>query len=592
MSLLPSLANLFAFYDGDPDSRRRVREAMSLSGDFERIASPYEGWVVGWARLPESEPLDRELSRFHLAFAEGRDSIADRRGTEPVEMAHLAQTTTDKPQELARFAGDFGFVHFRPRGRATVVRSCGGLAPFYFWRGGERTAISTLYTWLVRFLPLKLELDPLPNAIWAMGHPAFPGGRTFLMGVSIVPRGHAVSLGEGAPKVARYWDPRPDELPKRNREAEREHAERLRAILVAKLETELHPKSGNLLTLSGGVNSSCLAALATRTLGKKIGTFSVVPGREDLLAHEMSYIRPLVEHPNVERSWYLYADGSPMLDLFDEAPPVAFHVPHPALCKLRSIHREWPVRVLFGGEWADETCGSHFTSQDWKELVPLGHLAAGWLLGRMPVGPLDPLRVLKYRVRRAADPFATMPLFFSDEVLAEYRDWADARAQSVRADPRPFRHLSEHLNRNDGFLAMNWEVASALGVRRSFPFISRETLELTYSCRPEEMLGPKTKKLLRRALQGDVPHRNLYRPKKSRWGAALERPMVVWQQPLPPVLGSLLRSEWMPCPPGPIAAGDAQCLGRLARAVSLLTDGSMATSLSENIRSVAGGQRA
>jgi hypothetical protein len=214
----------------------------------------------------------------------------------------------------------------------------------------------------------------------------------------------------------------------------------------------------------------------------------------------------------------------------------------------------------------------------------------------MPVGPLDPLRVLKHRVRRAAgregDSFAPMPFFFSDEVLAEYRDWANARAQVLRLDPRPFRHLSEHLERNDGFLAMNWEVASALGVRRSFPFVSRETLELTYSCRPEEMLGPKTKKLLRRALHGDVPPRNLYRPQKSRWGAALAHPMVVWRQPLPPILGSLLRSDWMPRPPVPIAAADARCLGRLARGTSLLTSGDMAISLSENLRPVAGGQRA
>jgi hypothetical protein len=297
----------------------------------------------------------------------------------------------------------------------------------------------------------------------------------------------------------------------------------------------------------------------------------------------------------VERSWFLYADGQPMIDLLEGAPKVAFHIPHPALCKLAEIHREWPVRVLFGGEWADETCGSSFTMDDWKDLVPLGHVLRKWFLGELPVGPFDPLRVVKHRLRRAAGrqsgPFAPMPSFFSEEIRAEYREWVERRLGVMRADPRPWRHLSEHLRQNDGYIAMNWEAASALDIRRSLPFVNRETLELAYSCRPEEMLGPKTKKLLRRALHEDVPHQHLYRWSKGRWGAALRRDKVSWARPLPSILEPLIRGDWMPRPAEPIDTADAGHLGRLAHAAVLLTSGGMTTKMSRNFRLELGGQR-
>jgi asparagine synthetase B (glutamine-hydrolysing) len=591
MSLMPSLANILGYYDPDPDRLRRVQEAMSASGEFEHIAFPLDGWIVGWKCLPDSDPFGREITDCHLAFAEGRGRFAgsdDDRDKTGATFRRLADTVTRAPKDLGTFPGDFGFVHFRPRGEASLVRSCGGLAPLYFWQDEDRTGVTTFYTWFVRFLPQRFELDALPNAIWAMGHSIFPDNRTFLNGVSIVPRGHCVTLRRRKTiSVTQYWDPRPNRLPRMTRDSQREHADRLRNILFDKLETELHPSGGNLLTLSGGVDSSCLAALATQKLGKRIGTFSVVPSREDLLAHEMRFIRPLIEQPNVERSWFLTIGNEPQLNLVDSAPAVAFYVPHPALCKLQEIHREWPVRVLFGGEWADEMCGSHFTMADWKQQVALGRLIGQWLCGRMPVGPLDPLRVIKHRLKAAAgryaSPFVPMPDLFADQVRAEYQDWIDRRLKVMQSDPRPWKFLSEHLRQSDGYIAMNWEATTALGIRRSLPFVNREMFELTYSCRGEELLGPKTKKLLRRALRDNVPRDNLYRSDKGGWGAGVQRPNVVWNSCLPSVLRPLVRGDWWSQVQHSVDFADANRLVQLERAASLLIVPRIEFTLAETI---------
>jgi asparagine synthetase B (glutamine-hydrolysing) len=263
-------------------------------------------------------------------------------------------------------------------------------------------------------------LDPLVNAVWAASWGLFPDNRTFLAGVTILPRGHYACLdgGKGEPAVRPYWDPCPARVPYPTPAQAAEHAERLRTLLIAKLTRDLHPdpSGGNLLTLSGGVDSSSLGALAAGVVGRKVWTLTVLPSKENAarLEHELSFIAPLAEEFGLERRWEIHFHERQMLDLWRSASPIVFHVIHPALCSLPRVVREAPVRVLFGGEFADEVCGSKFTIPDWAR-----HTSPFRLL-------LDPI-------------------------------------ESATLDP---------------FVPMNWEACSALGIRRSLPFFNREVFEL------------------------------------------------------------------------------------------------------------------
>jgi len=119
------------------------------------------------------------------------------------------------------------------------------------------------------------------------------------------------------------------------------------------------------------------------------------------------------------------------------------------------------------------------------------------------------------------------------------------------------------LTEADGFVAMNWEAAGALGVRRSFPFFTREVLELAFECHPTELVGPGTKKLLRTALRDDVPHKNLTRPDKGSGGPSLDHARHAWETPLPEALATVLRREWWPNPPTQLDFGEAFHLSQL-----------------------------
>src|SRR5438552_2899149 len=133
---------------------------------------------------------------------------------------------------------------------------------------------------------------------------AFAEGRDAVAGVSILARGHFARIEPRRHVVfGRYWNPRPSSLKRPSDAQAREHTERLRELLVEKLTRDLDPDGGNLLTLSGGVDSTSLAALATRVLRRPVWTWSLLPDPEDRYRREISYIAPLLEECRIERSW-------------------------------------------------------------------------------------------------------------------------------------------------------------------------------------------------------------------------------------------------------------------------------------------------
>jgi len=109
--------------------------------------------------------------------------------------------------------------------------------------------------------------------------------------------------------------------------------------------------------LSGGVDSCSLAALAAGTVGRPLWTWSLLPSQAESLRHEMSYIEPLAQRYGFGRRWTVTYHERLIFDLWRAAPKIVFHVLHPALCSLPGVMREAPVRVLLGGEFADEVCG-------------------------------------------------------------------------------------------------------------------------------------------------------------------------------------------------------------------------------------------
>lgn len=526
MNLAP-LANVVAYLDRNPARLAGMKQA--LDGRFDAVWSPREGCVMATRALPRSVPDGQELRAAGLAFAEGRDSL---------------DAPPARGLSLESLPGNVGFVRAEPDG-LLVVRSGAGTVPWYAWHDGERAIVATMFTELVRLLPVAPEFDPLVCGMWATGNPTFPGGRTFLQGVMAVAPGDAAEVGPGRPASVRsWWNPWPDELPWPTRSARAEHVQRFREAVLAVLDRELADEPVNLLTLSGGVDSATLAYLVGRHLGRPLAALSFVPPVDAPEAElEASYLDPIGHDLGIAPHTRFPLSAADRLAMAARTPQVAFPVFHPALQVLPTIARDHRVEVLVGGEFADEVCGGWFALPDWLDAVSLPRLVTQ--LRILPRGRPDLVAWARRRRpgRVRPGPWRTaLPEWVRPEIDAEFQAWRTSHQIQLRTSSAPHRHQRAVLNWLNGSVAMNWEVCSALKVRRAFPFLSPEVLTVISACHPAELLGPGDKRLERQAFSEVVPQRQLQRPDKGGWGVDEDSVPAV-PTTVPASMASVFRSD-------------------------------------------------
>ena len=535
---------MFAARVTDPAERARIERRLAACEGFEPRQSPGPEWIAALAPLPGGAVEPSELGGAGLVFGEGRSRLVDDAPDAAVAVREVVRLVRESPDRLDRLPGDFGFVHL-DGDEATVVRSCGGSVPFYVRRVDGGVAIATRLDLLVRLLEGPHEIDPLVLAVNASGWALNPDGRTFLRDVVIVPRGCYARIPQDGPvSIGRYWDPRPA-AGTALRPSE-DHPRRLRENLIAALERDLDPSGGNAIGLSGGVDSSSVAALAAGALRRPCSAVTLLGPDPGGRATDVRYLDALGERVELHPSRRLVVDPDRWIGLIEGYAGPALQLPHPLLCVVADLAASERIGVLVGGEAADEMCGSALTLADWLDSTSL----AG-LLRRAPAGlPFGRRTLLRWGKRRAQRLTARIDLpyparlrgFVHSEVQEEYAEWRSRRLAGARSDERPLLGLalwSEH----DGWVAMNWEVTSQLGIRRSLPFYTREAHELAFECHPHELIGPSTKKLLRVALHDDVPHLNLYREDKGGgWGVTGTRP---FRKEVPEALGTVVDQRFL-----------------------------------------------
>ena len=146
-----------------------------------------------------------------------------------------------------------------------------------------------------------LEAGIVPRALNAAALPAYlsfgylPGRETLVEGVSeLLPGQHLVFHGDGV-REERLWSlPAEDEQP----EGEEVYRLRLRARLEAAVGCRL-PASGPVAaTLSGGIDSSVVAALASRIHNGSVSTFSLSFGRG--IPNELEFAAAVAAHCGTE----------------------------------------------------------------------------------------------------------------------------------------------------------------------------------------------------------------------------------------------------------------------------------------------------
>ena len=167
------------------------------------------------------------------------------------------------PRCVEDFNGDFAFALWdRQRDQLMLARDRMGVRPVYYTVQDGVLIFGSEVKALFQVPGLRAELDPIAlSQCFTLWHPLAP--RTAFKGIQELPPGHLLVAHGGAVTVHSYWQPSyprtTDAAPAPRPEAEL--AEELRALLLDATRIRLRADVPVGAYLSGGLDSSAIAAL-------------------------------------------------------------------------------------------------------------------------------------------------------------------------------------------------------------------------------------------------------------------------------------------------------------------------------------------
>jgi asparagine synthase (glutamine-hydrolysing) len=509
-----------------------------MAGEDDRVWITYNGEIYNHAALRPG--LEAKGHRYQT-----------RSDTETI--VHLYEEEADRCVESLQ--GMFAFALWdRPGQRLLLARDRLGIKPLYY---------SVTDRELLFASEIKAILAVTPERP-ALNHAALPeflatrylaGDETFFQGIRKLPPGHVLtwSLASG-PQRRRYWSlpTETDDSPARFEQ----RADELRARLETTVRSHLMSDVPLGLFLSGGLDSSGLAALMAPMASDRIQTFSV--GFDDAASNELPFARLAAravgaQHHEVVLSPDDFFGSLPRL-IWHEDEPIAF--PSSIALNFVSQLARPHVKVVLTGEGADEL----FLGYNWYRLTAwneqLGRRYRAWTPPALRHGVRHAVSSLPRQLRRyasrsflALDPGVRAVCYENFSVFSETWRRSLLDRQLVEAtDPyrEQLRCFDEHpgstLDRMSHadlqtylveLLMKQDQMSMAASIESRVPFLDHELVEHVVRTPAQfKIRGLITKAILREALRDRVPREILQRRKLGfpvpfgRWARERFAPLV------------------------------------------------------------------
>jgi asparagine synthase (glutamine-hydrolysing) len=334
-----------AFVDGPVALAARRLAIIDLETGDQPIANE-DGTVhvVQNGELYNYRELRAELERAGHRFRTHGDTEV---------LVHLYEQ--DGPAFARRLRGMFAVALWdAPRRRLVLARDPYGIKPLYY-RAGE-TGLE--FASELRSLPRgEIDLDAL-EAFLAFN--SIPAPLTIFREVRKLPPGHVLVWEDGVLRLERYARPAPAAADDLREGDEAELIEELRARLRDSVRAHLVSDVPVGVLLSGGIDSSALAALAAEETAEPVRTFSI--GFEERSFDELSDARLVADRYGTRhRELVLRPDAALLLpalaDAFDEPFADSSALPTYLVSQLAAED----VKVALSGEGGDELFGGYYT---------------------------------------------------------------------------------------------------------------------------------------------------------------------------------------------------------------------------------------
>ena len=443
-----------------------------------------------------------------------------------------------------RLNGMYAFaVWDRERQRLFIARDRAGIKPLYYCFHGGRLAFASEIKALLALADIPRELDLVSLNLY-LTYEHVPSPRTILKGIYKLPPGHTLVFESGQISVRPYWDFDISQSEAPSSVRAEEWQESFFAALEQAVRMEMVSDVPLGVFLSGGIDSSAIAAMMTRA-GGEVRSFSIA--FENSTFDESKYARTVARHLGTRHYEELLDERQiwelvPIIaDVLDEPLGDSSFIPTYLLSKFTRKY----VTVALGGDGGDEllagysTIQAHRLSQLYLKLP--GFLRNGVVapvVGRMPVS--DNNISLDFRIKRFVEGAAyppperhhrwlgsftpeeksllLTPEFRSQLALQDTFDIAHALYDSCTArDPvNKLLYMDMKLYLDTDILTKVDRASMASSLEARVPFLNKVMLDLMARMPLELKLKGLTRKyVLRESMKGILPNEIIERSKKG-----------------------------------------------------------------------------
>jgi asparagine synthase (glutamine-hydrolysing) len=444
-----------------------------------------------------------------------------------------------------RFRGMFAFaVWDAPKQRLLLARDRLGIKPVYWTRARDCVLFASEIKAILASDLVQPETNTavLPEVLSTR---YVSGVETMFKGIEKLLPGHLLVFEHGDISVRQYWDvpvgqPAPDAAPASSRQDVVSH---FRDLLAESVKLRLMSDVPLGMFLSGGIDSSAIAALMAGMIDRPLQTFSVA--FEDRAFNELEYARDVARAIKADSHEIVIDDE----DFFGALPKLVWHEDEPIahsssvpLYFVSALAREH-VTVVLTGEGSDELLAGYGkyprVSWNWR---------AGTIYERMlprsvrdsiarHAVPMLPRALGRYASRSFLamdrtpesmffDNFASIRLADQRKLLAAPLRGAATSAQAYAASRACFERPNGNSTLLDRLLYADMktylvellmkqdQMSMATSIESRVPFLDHRLVEFAAQLPDRwKLSGWTTKRVLREAMKGLLPESILNRPK-------------------------------------------------------------------------------
>jgi asparagine synthase (glutamine-hydrolysing) len=456
---------------------------------------------------------------------------------------------------VERLRGMFAFAIWdAPRRRLLLARDRMGIKPLYWTLARNRLVFaseikSILESGLVRPEPNERAIPELLSTRY------LSGSETLFRGIHRLMPGHVLVFERGEVMTRRWWDiPVGRRDPSVERLPDREAVEQFRARLEDAVRSRLMADVPLGMFLSGGLDSSAIAALMAGMIDRPLQTFSVAFHQRAF--SELEYARQVARAIKADAHEIVIDDR----DFFGALPRLVWHedepIAHPSSVPLYFVSQlaRSHVKVVLTGEGSDELLGGYGKYP--RALV-------NWRGGRLwtlapdvvrafvadSIVPRLPRRVARYASRSfLAMPRTPEAMFFDNFAAVNLQRQASLlspRLAPFATEQNAYGASRAYFDRPDGhstvldrvlytdlktylveLLMKQDQMSMAASIESRVPFLDHQLVEFAAALPARMKLrGFTTKWILRKAVQTILPREILTRRKMG-----FPVPFAVWMR--------------------------------------------------------------